>query len=173
MIYGNKVILREITLEDTDLIISWRNNPRVQQQFIFREKFTREIHTNWIENHVKTGDAIQYIIIEKETNKPIGSVYYSHVDRNNECAEFGIFIGEDEACGYGLGHEAIELFIKYGFKEQHFHRIYLRVIRTNENAHQLYRKVGFKEDAIVRDMVKVDGTFLDIVMMSIYADECI
>lgn len=170
MIFGEKVLLREITTKDTDYIIKWRNNPRVRQQFIFREDFTRDIHLNWLKNHVKNGDAVQFIIIDISSEKPVGSVYYSHIDYHNECAEFGIFIGEDEACGHGLGYESMKLFIKYGFEELHFHRIYLRVISSNKNAHNLYQKVGFRDDAIVKDMVKVDETFIDIIMMSIYAD---
>ena len=40
ILYGEKVVLRPITMEDTDYIVKWRNNPSVQKNFIFREKFT-------------------------------------------------------------------------------------------------------------------------------------
>ena len=44
VITGDKVTLRPITDADTDLIVRWRNDPAVQQFFIFREPFTPEMH---------------------------------------------------------------------------------------------------------------------------------
>ena len=32
---GQKVTLREIDYDDTDLIVRWRNNPLVQKNFIY------------------------------------------------------------------------------------------------------------------------------------------
>ena len=46
-ISGKKVSLREMTLDDTGLIVKWRNNPRVRDNFIFRETFTNEMHEAW------------------------------------------------------------------------------------------------------------------------------
>ena len=40
VITGDKVTLRPITDADTDLIVRWRNDPAVQQFFIFREPFS-------------------------------------------------------------------------------------------------------------------------------------
>ena len=42
VITGDKVTLRPITDADTDLIVRWRNDPAVEQFFIFREPFTPE-----------------------------------------------------------------------------------------------------------------------------------
>ena len=43
---GQLVVLRPITDDDTDRIVAWRNTPSVMQNFIFREKFTPEMHRN-------------------------------------------------------------------------------------------------------------------------------
>ena len=110
-IVGKKLILRPITLDDTDLIVKWRNNPSVVQNFIFREKFTRQMHENWMHNKVETGQVIQYIVEEKKNNRPIGSVYFRDVNENYNSAEFGIFIGEDDARGKGYGKEITSLFV--------------------------------------------------------------
>ena len=98
-IIGKSLILRPITLDDTDLIVKWRNNPSVVQNFIFREKFTKEMHENWMHGKVETGQVIQYIVEEKKAGRPIGSVYFRDVNEAYDSAEFGIFIGEDDARG--------------------------------------------------------------------------
>ena len=34
--------MRALTLEDSQLIVDWRNNPRVRCRYIYREPFTLE-----------------------------------------------------------------------------------------------------------------------------------
>ena len=79
-IYGNNVYLRPIEFADTNLIVTWRNNPRVKQNFIFQENFTYSMHEKWMKTKVLTGEVVQYIIIEKKSGKPVGSVYYRDIN---------------------------------------------------------------------------------------------
>ena len=74
MIKGNRVNLRPISESDTDNIVRWRNKKIVQDNFIFREKFTPEMHNHWLNSKVKSGEVIQYIMLD-EIGKPFGSVY--------------------------------------------------------------------------------------------------
>lgn len=167
IIDGNRVRLRPIMVEDTGLIVEWRNNPRVRKNFIFREKFTPEMHMNWMETKVASGKVIQYIIEEKDTCRPIGSVYFSDVNYVYRSAEYGIFIGEDEATGKGYGSETIKLFTSYGFKKLNFHRISLRVLEENQIAYKSYISAGFKKEGVFTDMVLLDGKFKNVVFMAI------
>ena len=95
-IVGHNVILKQITMQDTDLIVKWRNNPEVMKNFIYRGEFTHETHKHWMETKVARGEVLQYIIMTKRDRIPVGSVYYRDIDRNNS-AEYGVFIGEDSA----------------------------------------------------------------------------
>ena len=122
-ITGEQVVLRPITDADTDHIVVWRNTPSVMQNFIFRQKFTPEMHRNWLATKVATGQVIQYIIEEKVTGRPVGSVYYRDVDNGNHSAEYGIFIGEPDARGKGFGTETARLFTEFGFRQLGLHRI--------------------------------------------------
>ena len=56
---GELVSLRPITDNDTDLIVEWRNNERIRNNFVYRVHFTREIHEEWLKNKVYTGNVIQ------------------------------------------------------------------------------------------------------------------
>lgn len=170
-LYGEKVILRPITMEDTCNIVNWRNNPLVQKNFIFREPFTNEMHNRWMETKVAAGEVIQYIIIEKESGMPVGSVYYRDVDNINNSAEFGIFIGENSARGKGFGTETTILFTRYGLKDLGLHRLSLRVLDGNDGAYKAYEKAGFKKEGTFRDMVYLDGEYRDVIFMSLLADD--
>lgn len=171
ILVGEKVILRPITLEDTPLIVKWRNTGSVRKNFIFRETFTEEMHNRWMRTKVASGEVVQYIIIDKSEGKPVGSVYYRDVDAKNSSAEYGIFIGEESARGKGLGSETAKLFVKFGFDCLKLHRISLRLLSGNAQAEKSYENAGFAREGVFRDMVYLDGQYRDVIFMAILNEE--
>ncbi|HIZ48901.1 MAG TPA: GNAT family N-acetyltransferase [Candidatus Gemmiger excrementavium] len=165
-ITGDRVALRPITDADTDHIVAWRNTPSVMQNFIFRQTFTPEMHRNWLTTKVATGQVVQYIIEDKADGRPVGSVYYRDIDPANHSAEYGIFIGEENARGKGFGTETARLFTEFGFTVLGLHRISLRLLAENLPARRSYEKAGFAEEGLFRDMVLLDGRYRDVVFMA-------
>ena len=163
------IYLRLMTFDDTDLIVSWRNSDAVRKNFIYQELFTREGHENWIHTQVETGRVVQMIICEIATDKPLGSVYIRDIDRHHNKAEYGIFIGEDEARGRGVGASAAKLMLRYCFEEMGLHRVYLRAFAENKQAIGSYEKAGFVKEGLLRDDVCIDGVYRDIVWMAAIA----
>lgn len=168
---GERVRLRPITMDDTNHIVEWRNNPEVRKNFVFRTLFTPEIHEAWMRGPVEQGKVCQFIIEIKNSKKPIGSIYLRDIDLDNESAEYGIFIGEDESRGQGYGTEAAQLALKYAFSTLKLHRVYLRVFANNPQAVQSYKKAGFQQEGLFKDFVKIDGHFFDMIFMAILSRE--
>ena len=164
---GEKVFLRPSQMKDTPLIVKWRNNENVSRNFVFQEIFTNEMHENWMRTKVACGDVVQYIIVEKEENLPIGSVFFRDIDLKNHSAEYGIFIGEDSARGNGYGSETAKLFVDFGLSKLNLHRIMLRVFADNLQAIHSYQNAGFQKEGTARDMVYQNGQYRDMVFMSI------
>lgn len=167
---GEKVVLRPITDADTDAIVRWRNTPSVRNNFIFRQTFTPEMHRNWLKTKVEPGLVVQYIIEDKAAGTPVGSVYYRDIDHDFNSAEYGIFIGEESARGKGFGTETARLFTEFGFATLGLHRISLRVLAENTPARRSYAAAGFVEEGTFRDMVRLDGTYRDVVFMAKIAE---
>lgn len=163
--------LRPITLDDTDLIVRWRNQPEVRQNFVFQAEFTRQMHETWMNQKVFTGKVIQYIIEMKSSRRPIGSVYLRDIDRENRQAEFGIWIGELEYHGLGLGTEATGMFVSFALHQLGLRRIFLRVFTENPGAIACYKKAGFSEERIDRQCVCRDGKYMDMMFMSVVNEE--
>lgn len=147
------VFIRLITEEDTSLILKWRNKDSVRRNFIYQEELTEQIHNEWLQNKILTGEAVQFIIVYKKNNEPIGSVYLSNIDKQNKQAELGIFIGEDQYRGKGIGGQAITLIKEYAFNSLKLNRIYLRLVKTNSGALVCYKKCGFKETPSYDDSI--------------------
>ena len=164
MINESKIELINITKKDTPLIVKWRNNENVRKNFIFQEKFTNEMHNNWMDTKVATGEVVQFIIRVKETNQAVGSVYFRYIDNEKKEAEYGIFIGEDEARGKGYGTEAAKLALEYAFTKLNLKTIFLRVFADNKGAIKSYEKVGFvKEDRT--ENVVIDNKEREVIFM--------
>jgi len=170
IINGETVRLRPITEADTADIVRWRNDPEVQQFFIYREPFTPESHLSWLHSKVYTGHVIQYIIEEMSSGKSVGSVYFRDVDPLNDSAEYGIFIGEASSRYKGFGSETARIFTNFGLNVLKLHRICLRLLGGNSAAQRSYEKAGFVTEGIFRDMVKLGGKYTDVIFMAKFAE---
>lgn len=159
-----KISIRPITYDDTDLIVKWRNTKSVMARFIFQEKFTREIHENWMRTKVETGKVEQFII--ELDGVPIGSEYLRDVDYDKKEAEFGIFIGEETNRGMGFGKKAIRLLLEYAFYELELNRIILRVFEDNTIAINSYKGIGFTQYEYKHDILQ-NGVVHPMILMDI------
>lgn len=161
------IYLRPMTEQDTDRIVTWRNRDQVRKFFIYQELFTPQGHRNWLKNVVECGKAVQMIICETGTDRPLGSVYIRDIDMSHRKGEYGIFIGEDDARGKGIGTVCAKLMIRYAFEQLGLHRLFLRVFADNKRAIRSYEKAGFVQEACLRDDVLTDGVYRDIVLMAV------
>ncbi len=160
------IYLRLMMWEDTDLIVTWRNSDAVRRNFIYREPFTREGHESWIRDMVDTGRVVQMMICDLDTDRPLGSVFIRDIDRRHNKAEYGIFIGEPDARGRGVGTAAARLMLRYCFEEQGLHRVFLRVLADNAQAIRSYEKAGFVREGYLRGDVRLDGEYRDVIWMA-------
>ena len=75
-VYEDDVIyLRNMTKDDTDLIIKWRNSEEVRSRFIYQALFTRQSHEKWIETMVNTVKVLKMIICLKYGYFTVARVY--------------------------------------------------------------------------------------------------
>lgn len=138
----NIISLRPITIEDTDLMVKWRNRDFVKRNYINQSEFTREGHLKWMETRVQTGQVIQFIILEND--RPIGSVNMKDVDYEKGTAEYGIFIGERDALGKGYGSETAKQVVRLAKEKYHLKKLFLRLYEDNIPAYRSYLSAGFK-----------------------------
>ena len=131
-----------------------------------QDDLTREEHEWWLKNRVQVGKVIQFIIVDKELEQDLGTVYIRDIDEQNKNGEFGIYIGEVQSRNKGIGTQAMELICDYAFKKLKLHKVYLRVLATNERAISVYKKNGFKEEGKFKDHLYVEDTgYQDLVFM--------
>ena len=138
-----QIHLRLMEIEDTDQIVNWRNQDFVRKNFIYQDPFTKEGHLSWIRTQVEPGHVVQFIICLPE-GKEIGSVYFRDIDREAGTAEYGIFIGEEDALGSGYGTAAAKEALDYAFTKLHLRKVFLRFLADNVSAWKSYGRAGFR-----------------------------
>ena len=143
-ISSENLIFRPMDREDTDLVLKWRNSDAVRRNFLYQKEITREQHLLRFDQEIETGEIIQFVILEKNNKRPIGSVYLRNIDKNNKSAEYGIFIGEDSARGKGYGSETAGRIVRFFFDDMKYEMLYLRVLKDNNAAIRSYRSAGFQ-----------------------------
>lgn len=150
------IYLRPMEEADTDKIVAWRNKDRVRRNFIYQKPFTKEGHLHWLRTQVEPGHVVQFMICEKESGRAVGSVYFRDIDRETGCAEYGIFIGEDDAVGKGYGTRAARRALVFAFEELGLKRVFLRVFEDNARARKSYESAGFHLITDRREEVTTD-----------------
>lgn len=160
---ADSIYLRQMQISDTDNIIAWRNNPRVRHNFIYQGLFTAEGHLNWIKTQIEPGHVVQFIICEKDSDRAVGSVYFRDIDRERKCAEYGIFIGEDDAVGKGYGTQAARLALSYAFSEMQLDFVFLRVFADNTGARTSYERAGFLLMSNKQEEIMIEGEVRTVV----------
>ena len=100
-------------------------------------------------------------------NRPIGNVTLRNPDRENGSAEVAIVVTDKASQGRGLGTDALNCLVDFGFGELRLERIYLHVFDYNARAIRSYEKAGFQTDAILRRHRFHRGDHHDVHLMSI------
>lgn len=162
-IQGQQIYLRPITAEDTEMAVRWRNQPVVVENFIYRKPIRCEDHVNWLENKVFKGLVHQFIVCRIEDGLPLGSIYLQNFEEENRKAEWGIYLGEEQAYGKGIGTEAAKLILNYAFEELGMHKVVSRVLAKNKASIRMNEKAGYVKEAYLKDELFLDGRFEDLI----------
>lgn len=160
---GAQIYLRPICDADTDRVVKWRNDKNVVKNFIYRIPISREAHLDWLKNKVEQGNVHQFVICRNADEIPLGSVYLQNFEEEHKKAEEGIFLGEEQAYGKGIGTEAAKLILKYAFEQLQLHKVVARVLAYNQASVRMHEKAGYVREAYFREELFLDGKYEDFI----------
>jgi len=163
------VRLRAIEPEDLPLLKEWRN----QFKHFYREhRFINEPHQqNWYQGTVGDSRNIYYAIDVWDGKWwLVGQCAWSSIDWVSRHAELGIYIGDDEWRGRGVGLKAMHELHKIAFNEFNLLTVRLEVFAINP-AVAFYEEFGYKKVGEYRKAYFHDSKYHDSVLMDITKDE--
>lgn len=139
-----RLVLREITENDTNQIVEWRKNPDVYKFFRAPHEITYEEHMNWY-THVYLVDdlQVQFIAEEKANQIAVGVFSVRKCREKNDCVEVSYLLDKD-AQGKGFGQEAVSGMLEYARVEWSVNKAIAEIHEENYSSQKMIQKVGFK-----------------------------
>ncbi len=117
--------------------------------------------------------ASPYSFLEIETSDGVhlGWVVFYFASGLASMPEFGINIVEDEYWNRGLGTEAVSLWIDYLFGGYRLHRLGFSTWSGNKRMIAVGTRLGFVEEARIRQGCRVEGKYYDRIKMGLLREE--
>ncbi len=107
------------------------------------------------------GRAFDFAIRAREDpDRHLGNVSVWWTSRTNRTGEIGYWVRSDMT-SRGLCTEATARILQVGFEELDMHRVTLRIAVGNDASERVAQKLGFVEEGLLRDEVKVGAVWLD------------
>lgn len=167
---SENIIIRKSTFDDCEIFTKWEQQDYIKEFLTINLKRTYEevVREFILREQDKSNE--QYTIILKN-KEPIGRIYLSKISKESDSVDITrIYIGEKNCLGKGYGREAMELLLDYCFNDLKMERISLDHYTGNAAA-DLYLKLGFNYEGIMRKAAKRDNEFFDLHLMSILREE--
>lgn len=174
MIYGDRIRLRSVERSDLPRFVEWLNDPEVTAGLAMVLPLSQVDEEAWFDHMMKLPPDQHALVIEFNQDAawlPLGDCGFMNFDYRNRSAEIGIFIGRKDLWNLGYGTETMRLLLKHGFNTLNLHRIYLRVFVSNTRAIRAYEKAGFVHEGRLRDAEYRNGSYVDVLIMSVLKPE--
>ena len=170
---GERLYLRGLERADiTGNWLQWFNDKEVTRYMLHGTFPTSvESHTEFYEHTIHSSNDIVLAICDKSTSAHIGNVGLHRIDWICRLAEFGIVIGEKAFWGQGYGTEATRLIVAHGFRRLNLHKIFLGVHAEHRAAISAYARVGFRQEALLKEEIYRDGCYFDKILMGLLASD--
>jgi RimJ/RimL family protein N-acetyltransferase len=169
---GKHVYLRPLEREDITVTLRAVNDREIADLVGFPFPVGQAMSQKWFDDEVvkKQGEtAFFFAICELGSADLIGECGFQHVHRGIH-SDVGIFL-LPEFVGRGLGTDAMNALVDFGFGELGLERVGLHVDPHNERAIRSYEKSGFSREGVLRSVRHHRGQVMDDLVMSIVRAE--
>lgn len=166
---GERVLLRDVTLDDADLLDEWNRDMEVGgfNDFGPREPIPREPLASGPLRNDRNGSLIVELL---ETGEPIGTVGWRRIlvygpSPFSDAWQIGIEIVA-HARGRGLGTEAQRLLAAYLFAATDLNRVEASTDIENVAEQRSLEKAGYRREGVARGSQFRGGSYHDLVYYS-------
>ena len=125
----------------------------------------------YVENFAGNQNGMLLGIFLKGKDEHIGNITLQQINWKDRNGEVGVIIGDKEQWGKGYATDAIKLVAEHAFKKLNLHKIYAGVVDGNMGSKKAFKKVGFKEEAVLREHFYLNGEYQDCSRLGLLASE--
>ena len=161
---GETIYLRALEPNDLEFIYAVENDELVWEVSHTQTPYSRFLIRQYLENanqDIYEAKQLRLAICNFGDDNAIGLIDIFDFDPKNNRAGIGILIKDVENRSQGVGTEALDLLIKYTFKNLNLHQLYANIGTENEASLALFIKFGFQKIGIKKDWTLVNGIYKD------------
>ncbi len=166
---GERINLRTIEESDLEFLRDGVNHPQVRTYLNIREPQNLENQKDFFENIICNSEGVHLLICKEKERLGIISLRPDE-DKADKLGNIGIWV-HPEHHGNGYGTEASKIITEYGFNQLNYHKIYARAYEDNKASKSIWKKLGFKEEGVLRDHAYKQGEYKDIVHYGVLRSE--
>ncbi len=154
---GKEITLKEITIDDIEMIREWRNK---YSSFFFNSSYiTKEQQMKWFSKY-KNSVLVEYMWIILDNNyTPCGTISLYNISFPSASATVGRMLLLEDSKYKGIMEDALNTVCKYA-NQIGISRLTLSVYMDNLEAIKLYSKCGFKTQD--RPVILMERTYEDM-----------
>ena len=170
---GPRVYLRRLADTDVDEdYLAWMNDHDVTR-YLESGKYpvTREALHRFVARFQDSTTDVGLAIVERVSDRRIGSVTLNRINWVHRRADTGIMIGRKDSWGQGFAFEAWALLIEYAFQRLGLRRIVAGAHAGNAGSIAALKKLGFVQEGTLRQHDLVDGAYRDALQFGLFLDE--
>ena len=171
MLNGKTIRLRAMCDDDAEAMLEWRSDPALYEYFYECVPLSIDTQVQWIRDHMNEPRGITFIAESKDTGGPVGMGSILSIDLRNRTAEYARMLISKECQGKGFAREFHMLIFEYVFDHLGVNRLWLEIIADNEKMIGMHKRSGFKVDGVLRQHKFKGGQFIDVLIMSMLAEE--
>ena len=171
MLIGKVVTLRIMEKTDAEIIRIWKNSPENYNYFANRNFISDLKQDKWISSKLVDNSSLYLIIMDNETDIPIGMTLLEDIDHKNRNACWGIYIADLKYRKRIFALESTYLLLNYAFDYLNLYKVYGNTLSTNPKGRKFHQKIGFTEEAMFSKHVFVDGSYSDLLWISLFFDK--
>lgn len=163
------MLLRTIELADASVLFSYWSDPVVARYMNIKlfEKLAQATEMISLLNQLAEQEqAVRWAIVRKRDQLVLGTCGFNNWDKENQRAEIGYELGR-QFWRQGIMTEVLSKMIAYGFEKMELNRIQALVEPANEASLHLLRKLGFREEGILRQYERVKEQYIDLTMVAL------
>ncbi len=170
---GSTIHIRTLVPSDKDAIYEYAKHKDLAKYTTLPSPYTLDnaiFFIGFTKRKIKKEQSFELGIIDNKTNRLIGMIGLSTIDKTNNSAEIGYWLGKPY-WGKKVMKQAVPLMLNFGFKQQKFKRIYARVMHVNEPSINLLKKNGFILEGCLRKAIYKHNKWFDEVRLSLLKEE--
>lgn len=171
MLTGEKVYLSSVEMSSIEKLREWRNTPALRRYFRECREISKDMQEKWYLERVRgNSNQVDFEIHGKENGLLVGHCGLYYINWMNRTAELTIYLGETSVRGLGYGKDALTLLMDYAFDTLNLNRVWCEVF-DNNGAVEVYRKIGFKDEGVLRQHHFDEGRYMDCYVLGLLAHE--